>query len=53
MLKLQFYFYIAMSFCVGILTNTYTGGRGVWLGGSDEKIEGNWLWTDGSRGNLF
>ena len=48
-----------MSFCVGILTKIPNGvvtgyGSGeIWLGGSDERSEGYWIWTDGSPGNIF
>ncbi len=47
MLKLQFY--IAMSFCVGILTSS--GADNVWLGA--ERTEDTWVWTDGSPGKHF
>ncbi len=42
-----------MLFCEGILANTASGVTHVWLGASDTKQEGTWVWTNGSPGNLF
>jgi len=38
-------------FVKGILANTSSGVTHVWLGGSDTKQEGSWVWTDGSSVN--
>jgi len=35
-------------FVKGVLDNTPSNFYYVWLGGSDQKTEGTWVWTDGS-----